>query len=43
MATKRKKADKGQRQADYLEKKTERRPEQDTSKRKVREDSSRAA
>jgi hypothetical protein len=43
MATKRTKADKAQRQADQLEKKSERRPEQGTSKRRVRKDSSRAA
>jgi len=43
MATKRTKADKEQRQADQLEKKSERRPEQGTSKRKVRKDFSRAA
>ena len=42
MAEKRTKADKEQRQADQLNKKSERRPEQ-TSKRKVRKDSSRAA
>jgi hypothetical protein len=43
MATKRTKADKAQRQSDQLEKKSERRPEQETSKRKVRKDFSRAA
>jgi len=43
MATKRTKADKAQRQADQLEKKSERRPEQGTSKKKVREEFSRAA
>jgi hypothetical protein len=43
MATKRTKADKAQRQSDQLEKKSERRPEQGTSKRKVRKDFSRAA
>jgi hypothetical protein len=43
MATKRTKADKAQRQAEQLEKKSERRPEQVTSKRKVREEVSRAA
>lgn len=43
MATKRTKADKAQRQADQLEKKSERRPEQVTSTRKVRKDLSRAA
>jgi hypothetical protein len=43
MATKRTKADKAQRQADQLDKKTERRPEQQTSKRKVGKDSGRAA
>jgi hypothetical protein len=43
MAEKRTKADKGQRQADQLQKKSERRPTQVTSKKKVREDSSRAA
>jgi hypothetical protein len=42
MATKRTKADKAQRQSDQLEKKSERRPEQEASK-KVRKDSSRAA
>jgi hypothetical protein len=36
MATQRKKADKAQRQSDQLEKKSERRPEQERSKRKVR-------
>jgi hypothetical protein len=35
MATKRTKADKSQRQSDRLEKKSERRPEQGTSKKKV--------
>jgi len=43
MAEKRTKADKEQRQADQLDKKTERRPVQGTSKRKVRKDSDRAA
>jgi len=43
MATKRTKADKAQRQGDYLDKKSERRPEQETSKTKVRKDSGRAA
>jgi len=43
MATKRTKTDKAQRQADQLDKKSERRPEQGTGKRKVRNDSSRAA
>jgi len=43
MATKRTKADKAQRQADQLDRKSERRPEPETSKRKVRKDSSRAA
>jgi hypothetical protein len=43
MATKRTKVDKAQRQADQLEKKSERRPEQGISKRKVGKDSSRAA
>jgi hypothetical protein len=43
MATKRTKADKQQRQADQLEKKSQRRPEKGTSKRKVRKDISRAA
>jgi hypothetical protein len=43
MASKRTKADKAQRQADQLDKKSERRPEQATSKRKVRKDSTRAA
>jgi hypothetical protein len=43
MATKRTKVDKEQRQADQLEKKSERRPVQGTSKRKVRKDFSRAA
>jgi hypothetical protein len=42
MATKRTKADKAQRQSDQLEKKSERRPEQEI-KRKVRKDFSRAA
>jgi hypothetical protein len=42
MASKRTKADQAQRQADHLEKKSERRPEQAVSK-KVRKDSSRAA
>jgi hypothetical protein len=40
MATNR---DKAQRQSDQLEKKSERRPEQGTSKRKERKDFSRAA
>lgn len=43
MAEKRTKAEKEQKQAEQLEKKTERRPAQGTSKRKVRKDSSRAA
>jgi hypothetical protein len=43
MATKRTKADKAQRLADQLEKKSERRAEQGTSKKKARNDSSRAA
>jgi hypothetical protein len=43
MAEKRTKAEKEQQQAEQLEKKTERRPEQGTSKRKVKKDSSRAA
>ena len=43
MATKRTKADKAQRQTDQLEKKSERRLEQETSKEKARKDSSRAA
>jgi hypothetical protein len=43
MATKRTKADKAQRQSEHLEKKSERRPEQGTGKRKVRKDFSRAA
>jgi len=43
MATKRTKADKAQRQADQLEKKSERRPEQEIGRRKVRKDFSRAA
>jgi hypothetical protein len=43
MATKRTKADKAQRQSDQLDKKSERRPEQETSKRKIRKDFSRAA
>src|SRR5215472_6335662 len=43
MATKRTKADKAQRQGDYLDQKSERRPEQETSKTKVRKDSGRAA
>jgi hypothetical protein len=42
MATKRTKADKAQRQADRLEKKSERRPEQEITK-KGRKDSRRAA
>jgi hypothetical protein len=43
MAEKRTKADKGQRQADQLDEKAERRPEKRMTKRKVRKDSSRAA
>lgn len=43
MATKRTKADKEQRQADHLEEKTERRPEQETGKKAVPKDSRRAA
>jgi hypothetical protein len=43
MATKRTKVDKEQRQSDQLEKKSERRPEQGTSKRKVRKDFNQAA
>ena len=43
MATKRTKTDKAQRQSDQLEKKSERRPEQEISKRKVRKDFRRAA
>ena len=43
MAEKRTKADKEQRQADQLNKKSERRPVQGASKKKVRKDSSRAA
>lgn len=43
MSEKRAKADKEQRQADHLDKKSERRPEQGTSKKKVRKDFSRAA
>jgi hypothetical protein len=43
MANKRTKADKAQRQADQLDKKSERRPEQGASKKKVRKDSSQAA
>jgi hypothetical protein len=43
MAIKRTKADLAQRKADQLEKKSERRPEQETSKKAVRKDSSRAA
>ena len=43
MATKRTKADRAQRKAAYLEKKSERRPEQEISKRNVRKDFSRAA
>ena len=43
MATKRTKADKEQRQADHLEEKSERRPQQETTKKAVRKDSSRAA
>ena len=43
MGNKRTKADKAQRQADQLDKKSARRPEQAASQRKVRKDSSRAA
>jgi len=43
MSKKRTKADNVQRQADYLDKKSERRSEQETSKTKVRKDSSRSA
>jgi hypothetical protein len=43
MASKRTKADKAQRQADQLEKKAERRPEQAKNKRKLHKDFSRAA
>jgi hypothetical protein len=43
MATKRAKADGAQRQADQLEEKSERCPEQGTSKREVRKDFNRAA
>jgi hypothetical protein len=43
MATKRTKADQAQRKADHLEKKSERRPEQETIKKAVRKDSSLAA
>ncbi len=43
MAEKRTKADKEQRQANQLDKKSERRPERGTTKRKVRKDFSRAA
>jgi len=43
MATKRTKVDKAQRQADQLEKKSERRPEQEISKRKAPKDFGRAA
>jgi hypothetical protein len=43
MATKRTKADKAQRRSDQLEKKSERRPEQETGEREIRKDSSRAA
>ena len=43
MATKRTKVDKAQRQADQLEKKSERRPEQEINKRKARKDFSKAA
>jgi hypothetical protein len=43
MAEKRTKADKEQRQADQLDKKSERRPQQGTSKERVRKDSGRAA
>jgi hypothetical protein len=42
MASKRTKADKAERQADQLDKKSERRPEQGTSKEKGRKDSSQA-
>ena len=43
MATKRTKPEKEQRQADQLEKKSERRPEPGNKQEKVREDFSRAA
>jgi len=43
MAEKRTKSDKWLRQAEKVDKKAERRPEQKTSKRKVGKDSSRAA
>jgi len=43
MATKRTKADKAQRQGDQLEKKSERRSEQGSGKKKERKDFSRAA
>ena len=43
MSTKRTEAKKAQREADYLEKNTERHPEQGTSKRKVRKDDRQAA
>jgi len=43
MATKRTKTDKAQRQADQLEKKTERQAEHGTSRRKENKDAGRAA
>jgi hypothetical protein len=43
MATKRRKADEAQRQADRLGKKSERRPQQETRETKLRKDFSRAA
>jgi len=43
MAEKRTKSDKWQRQAEKVDKKSERRPEQETTKKKVGKDSSRAA
>jgi hypothetical protein len=43
MANKRTKTDKAQRQADQLEKKSERRPEQETSRKKASKSSSRFA
>ena len=43
MAEKRTKADKEQRQADQLEKKSQRHPEEETGKRKAREDALQAA
>jgi hypothetical protein len=43
MAEKRTKAEKEQRKADYLEAKSERRPEPETTKKKVRKDFGRAA